>query len=229
MTTYPILLDLRNRRCLVVGGGEVAQRKVHGLLAAEAAVTVVSPAASAVLTRLASAGNIVWHPRVYRRGDLVGMRLVIAATDQPAVNRQVADDALAQGVLCNVIDQSAAGDFTVPSVIRRGDLVLTVSTSGQSPALSRHLRKALEARFGNEYEVFLHIMGAVRRRLLALEHDPETRRALFARLVTAEIPEAIRQGRRDEVQRRLNAILGPAYDASLLEFIDEAPQRQGLP
>lgn len=225
MKPYPILLDLRERLCLVVGGGRVAERKVHGLLAAEAAVTVVSPAANATLARLASAGGIVWRPRAYRSADLGGMRLVIAATDQPAVNRQVADDARVRGVLCNVIDQPAAGDFTLPSVVRRGDLVLTVSTSGQSPALSRHLRKALEGHFGNEYEVFLRIMGATRQRLLATENDPEVRRELFARLVAADIPAAIRQGRRDEVQQRLSDILGPAYDASLLKFIDEAPQR----
>ncbi|MEE4607637.1 MAG: bifunctional precorrin-2 dehydrogenase/sirohydrochlorin ferrochelatase [Desulfobacteraceae bacterium] len=223
--TYPILLDVRGRPCLVVGGGRVAERKVQGLLTAAAAVTVVSPAATATLAQLASARGIVWHPRAYRSADLDGMRLVIAATDQADVNRQVADDARNRGALCNVIDQPAAGDFTLPSVIRRGDLVLTVSTSGQSPALSRHLRKALEGRFGNEYEVFLRIMGAVRRRLLAAENNPAVRRELFARLVAADIPEAIRQGRRDEVQRRLSDILGPAYDASLLEFIDKAPQR----
>jgi precorrin-2 dehydrogenase/sirohydrochlorin ferrochelatase len=227
--TYPILLDLRGRRCLVVGGGQVAQRKVDGLLAADAAVTVVSPTASTALAQLAAAGGIVWHPRPYGRADLDGMHLVIAATDQPDVNRQVADDARDRGILCNVIDQPAAGDFTLPSVVRRGDLVLTVSTSGQSPALSRHLRKILEGRFGNEYEVFLRIMGAVRRRLLACEKDPATRRKLFDRLVAADLPEAIREGRRDEVEQRLSAILGSAYDASLLELIDQAPQRQGQP
>lgn len=223
--TYPILLDLRGHPCLVVGGGRVAERKVLGLLAAGAAVTVVSPAASATVARLASAGDIRWHRRAYRSGDLDGARLVIAATDQPDVNRQVAGDARRRGALCNVIDQPTAGDFTLPSVVRRGDLVLTVSTSGQSPALSRHLRKALEGLFGNEYEVFLRIMGAVRQRLLANENDPHVRRELFARLAAADIPAAIRQGRRDAVQQRLSDILGPAYDASLLEFIDQAPQR----
>ncbi|HDI58900.1 MAG TPA: bifunctional precorrin-2 dehydrogenase/sirohydrochlorin ferrochelatase [Desulfobacteraceae bacterium] len=227
--TYPILLDVRRRQCLVVGGGRVAERKVRGLLAAEAAVTVVSPSASPALAQLALEDAIAWHRRAYRADDLAGMLLAIAATDQPEVNRQVAADARGRGVLCNVIDQPAAGDFTLPSVVRRGDLLLTVSTSGQSPALSRHLRKNLEARFGNEYEVFLRIMGAVRRRLLASQNDSETRRELFARLVAADLPEAIRQGRRDEVQRRLSAILGAAYDASLLELIDEAPQRQGQP
>jgi precorrin-2 dehydrogenase / sirohydrochlorin ferrochelatase len=229
VVTYPILLDLRGRRCLVVGGGRVAERKVHGLLTAEADVTVVSPAAGAILARLASTGGIIWHARRYRGADLDGMRLVIAATDQPDVNRQVADDARDRGVLCNVIDQSAAGDFTLPSVIRRGALVLAISTSGQSPALSRQLRKDLEGHFGNEYEVFLRLMGEIRRRLLALEQDPEARRTLFARLAAADIPEAIRLGRRDEVQQRLSAILGPAYDASLLELIDDAPQRRGQP
>jgi precorrin-2 dehydrogenase/sirohydrochlorin ferrochelatase len=230
--TYPIQLDVRERPCLVVGGGRVAERKVRGLLAAGAAVTVVSPEATSALAQLASAANIVWIPRGYRSADLDGMRLVIAATDQPAVNRQIAEDAHVRGVLCNVIDQPAAGDFTLPSVIRRGDLVLTVSTSGQSPALARHLRKALEGRFGNEYEVFLRIMGAVRQRLLREEEDPEARREMFARLVAAEIPEAIRDGRRDLVRQRLQSILGPAYDPSLLECIDtvtETPQCQGHP
>jgi precorrin-2 dehydrogenase/sirohydrochlorin ferrochelatase len=135
-------------------------------------------------------------------------------------------------VLCNVVDRPAAGTFTLPSVVRRGDLVLTVATSGQSPALAKRLRKELEGRFGIEYEGFLRLMGAVRQRLLEAGHDPETHRKIFTELVDADLPAAIRDGRWGEARRRLIAILGPGYDDALLYTAGapaDWPARQGQP
>jgi precorrin-2 dehydrogenase/sirohydrochlorin ferrochelatase len=230
MKTYPIQLDIRQRRCLVVGGGRVAARKVPGLLSAGARVTVVSPHLHPPLNELAASGRIHWLARGYHVDDLQDVWMVIAATDQAGLNLQVAADARTRSVLCSVVDQPAAGDFTLPSVVRRGDLVLTVSTSGQSPALARRLRKELEDRFGNEYEGFLRLMGAVRRRLLSASHDPEAHRVIFTRLVEAELPEAIREARWDDLREHLVAILGPDYDETLLSAAGaaaETPNRQG--
>jgi precorrin-2 dehydrogenase/sirohydrochlorin ferrochelatase len=216
MNYYPVNLDLRGRPCLVVGGGRVAGRKVGTLLDCEARVTVVSPRLDPALQVLAREGALAWVARPFCPEDLDGIRLVIAATDQPRVNRAVAEEARRRSIWCNVVDQPAAGTFILPSLVRRGDLMLTVSTAGRSPALARHLRKELEARFGDEYDRLLRLLGALRRRLLAAGHDPETHRAVFQRLVTADLIEAVGRGDWREVRRALRAVLGSAYDESLL-------------
>ncbi len=216
MITYPIHLDIRQRRCLVVGGGRVAARKIRGLLASGARVAVISPQLHPELEDLATSGRIDWVAREYRPGDLEGAYLAIAATSHPTVNGRIAAEARGLGVLCNVVDQPTAGTFTLPSVVRRGDLVLTVSTSGQSPALAKHLRKALEERFGIEYEKLLRLLGLVRRRLLDAGRDPEAHREIFTRLVQADLAAAIRDGRWETVRQRLTEILGPFCDDGLL-------------
>jgi len=230
MKTYPIHLDIQGRRCLVVGGGPVAARKVEGLLAAGARVALVSPRLHPPLEALAATGGIDWTGRQYRDGDLDDAFLVIAATDQATVNRQIAAEAGRRGVLCNVVDRPDAGSFSLPSVVRRGDLVLTVSTSGQSPALAKHLRKEIEARFGIEYENLLRLLGAVRRRLLDAGHDPEGHRETFIRLVEADLAAAIRNGRWSAVRQRLTEILGETCDDALLNAAgvpDDGPARPG--
>ena len=141
---YPIVLTrLRGARCVVVGGGPVAARKVAGLLAAGAAVRVVSPALTAALHALADAGQIAWEARPYAPGDLPGARLAFAATDQRAVNARVAEEAAQAGILCNVADAPAAGDFHVPAVHRSPGATIAVSTHGADPAGARRLRDRL--------------------------------------------------------------------------------------
>ena len=230
MNFYPLNLDIRRRLCLVVGGGKVAARKVRSLLACEARVTVVSPRLEPELQVRVQEGGIAWQAREFHPSDLDAARLVIAATDQPRVNRAVADEALRRDIPCNVVDQPAAGTFIVPSVVRRGDLMLTVSTAGCSPALAKHLRKELEARFGHEYEFFLRLLGALRRQLMAAGQDPEAHREIFEGLVRSDLIEAIGRGHWLEVRRRLRAILGNAYDESLLAAAgvpDDGADRQG--
>ena len=229
MNYYPINLDIRGRPCLVVGGGTVAARKVQSLLACGARVTVVSPQLAPTLQTLAAEGRIAWQPRQYRVDDLTGALIVVAATDQARVNQGVADEARRLKILCNVIDRPLAGDFIVPSVVRRGDLTLTVSTAGQSPALAKHVRKELEARFGNEYEAFLRLLGVVRQRLLSTECDP-ARQNVFERLVGSDLLAAIGRGQWPAARRQLREILGSAYDDSLLAAAgapDDAAARQG--
>ena len=222
MNVYPINLDIRDRRCLVVGGGAVALRKVEGLLACGGRVEVVSPAAADPLAALADRGAVTWRRRAYRAADMQGAFMVIAATDREAVNRRVAADARTHGVLCNVVDRPAAGSFTVPSAVRRGDLLLTVSTAGRSPALAKRLRQRIEAQFGAEYADLLRLLGTVRQRLLDAGHDPGGHRDVLSRLVAADLETAIRRGAWDRVRRTLQEVLGDRYDGGLLE-------RAGLP
>src|SRR4030042_230398 len=142
---YPIFLDLKGKRCIVVGGGSVAERKVEMLLEHETSVTVISPELSPKLQHLADQGAIKTITRNYQKGDLKGAFLVIAATDDPSVNAAVAGQARKQRALVNVVDDPRASDFIVPSMVRRGDITIAISTAGKSPALARKLRSLLEA------------------------------------------------------------------------------------
>ncbi|MDQ2997247.1 MAG: bifunctional precorrin-2 dehydrogenase/sirohydrochlorin ferrochelatase [Chloroflexota bacterium] len=140
-TAYPITLtNLRGALMVLVGGGAVGTRKLRGLLAVGAAVRLISPAVTPELRALADSGAITWHTRAYQPGDLAGARLVFAATNQRAVNAQVADDAAALGLWCNVADDPRAGDFHLPAVYREPGLLVAVSTAGANPARAKRLR-----------------------------------------------------------------------------------------
>lgn len=143
---YPITLtNLRGSLVVVVGGGAVGARKLRGLLAISAVVRLISPAVTPELRALADSGAITWHARAYQPGDLAGARLVFTATDQRAVNAQVADDAAGLGLLCNVADDPHAGDFHLPAVYREPGLLVAVSTAGASPARAKRLRDQIAA------------------------------------------------------------------------------------
>jgi precorrin-2 dehydrogenase/sirohydrochlorin ferrochelatase len=159
MRYYPLQVDIEGRSCLVVGGGQVGTRKVERLLACRARIRVVSPEATPALERLVRQGRLDLQRREYRPGDTAAMFLVFAATDSREVNRRVAEEAAAAGILFNSVDDPERAGFIVPSVVHRKDLVITVSTTGKSPALARHLRKRLEKQFGNEYAELLVLMG----------------------------------------------------------------------
>jgi len=159
---YPVNLVLEGRRVLVVGGGAVALRKVEGLLAAGAVVTVVAPS---VDDRLRSRPGVTVEERPYRAGEVAGYRLAIAATDSSVTNGAVFDDGERAGVWVNGADDPAHCSFTLPAVVRRGDVMVTVSTGGRSPALSRWLRQRLEDEVGPEFEVLLDLLAAERDRL----------------------------------------------------------------
>jgi precorrin-2 dehydrogenase/sirohydrochlorin ferrochelatase len=167
---YPVNLIVDGRPCLVVGGGTVAARKVEGLLVCGARVHVVAPEVSEAIRRQP---GVTWDARPYRSSDLVGRRLVIAATDDPEVNGAVYRDAEAAGVWINGADDPVHCSFTLPSVVRRGSLLLTVSTGGRSPALAVWLRERLEAEIGPEYEVLLDMLAAERESLKASGRSTE--------------------------------------------------------
>jgi len=211
MTYYPILLDLVDQRCVVVGGGEVATRKVEGLLACRARVTVVSPAVTARLRRSIDEGAVFWIDRPYDSESLRGARIVIGATNDEAVNRRVFEDCKALGIWCNIADRPECCDFILPSVIRRGDLIVAVSTSGKSPAFAKTLRKQLEGMFGSEYAVFLELMGRIRKRLLAEDHAPEAHKHLFETLISEGLLEAIRVSDERRIDALLERTLGPGF------------------
>lgn len=159
---YPIFLNVSARKCVVVGGGEVALRKVKTLLALGAEITVIAPELCGGLAGLAEAKTIDVLNRDYQAGDLQDAFLVIVATDQPDVNRRAAKDAIEAGVLVNVVDSAPDSNFIVPSCLHRGDVTIAISTSGRSPALARKLRTRLEEQFGPEYGELAILIDEVR-------------------------------------------------------------------
>lgn len=167
---YPVNLVLDGRECLVVGGGKVAVRKVEGLLDCGARVRVVAPRVDPALR---GRHGVVVEERPWRPDDLAGMWLVIAATDDPAVNRSVYEAGQRAGVWVNGADDPANCSFTLPSVVRRGDLQVTVSTGGRSPALATWLRRRLEGEIGPEYAVLLDLLASEREGLKAAGRSTE--------------------------------------------------------
>lgn len=191
MSLFPIFLRLGGRPCLVVGAGPVGESKIASLLEAGADVRVVSPAATDAVREWAREGRIVWEPRRFEPGDLDGeighrVLLVVAALPEGDDLARVAAEARARGVLCNAVDVPEHCDFYYPSVVRRGDLQIAISTAGHSPALAQRLRFELEGQFGPEYEQWLQDLGRVRGALLSRDMDPEERRRLLHELASGE-------------------------------------------
>ena len=208
----------------MVGGGAVGTRKTAGLVDCGARVTVVSPAFSARLQEMAATGNPRLRRRGFRSGDLDGMFLVMGATDDEALNTRIHREAEARGMLCNIADRPAVCNFILPAVVRRGDLLLAVSTSGRSPAFARRLRMQLENQFGPEYGEFLALMGAIRRRLLAAEHAPEAHKPLFEALIDGGLLELLANRRRPQIDALLERVLGPGFTLDRLTFEPQDPE-----
>ncbi len=159
---YPLFLNIRSRRCVVFGGGQVALRKVRVLLEHEAKVEVISPALCPELARLAADGDIKALRREYGRGDLKKTFVAIAATDDSETNLKVAEEARMNAILVNVVDDAENSNFILPSYVRRGDVTIAVSTAGRSPALARKIRTRLEKIFGDEYASLALLIDEVR-------------------------------------------------------------------
>ncbi len=209
MKQYPVNLNLEGKKCIVVGGGRVAQRKVLGLMECGADLVVISPKLSPKLRELSNKKVIQYINRSYRRGDLKRAHLVIASTNIPDVNRQVAREAAELGVLVNVVSAPGISDFTVPGVLRRGEFTITVSTSGKSPALSRRLRVELESAFGEEYEVFTQILGKIRIKFQNI--SPENRKLVYTQVAMSSIPMLLREKRVKEAEKELKRITGLGF------------------
>jgi len=211
MRYYPVNLDIKGRKCLVIGGGEVGTRKVKSLLECMASVTVVSPAASEKLLKLSGLDMITLIKRSYVESDLEGMFLVICATDDEKLNRQVSRDAEKLNMLCNIADRPEACNFILPSVVKRGDLVISISTSGKSPAYAEKLRKDLEKQYGEEYGILIRMMGAIRSRLLREQHEPEAHKHIFEELIEKDLLNMIRDNDTGRINSVLFNILGEGY------------------
>jgi len=200
---YPVNLRLEGRKCLVVGGGKVAERKVVNLLSYGAKVTVISPR---ITSKLAGQEGIELWLRSYQSKDVEGFFLVICATDDDAVNLQVASECMERNILVNVVDDPPKCTFLVPSVLRRGDLTISVSTGGKSPLLARKIRQSLEGLFGPEYAEYLEVLGEVRNRVIKNIPDINERKRMFTELIESDILEFIRLGNQEKVKERIEDV-----------------------
>lgn len=207
MKYYPVLLDLRQRPCLVVGGGAVAERKTLSLFDAGADVTVVSPALTAVLEALSRKNKLVHRKKAYDDRDLAGVYLAVAATNDPAVNTAVARSCRARGILVNAATSPEESTFIVPSLVERGDLLIAVSTSGSSPALSRKVREELERVYGQEYGVLLEKLSLLRRKLLHELPEEAVRRSVFQAVVDSDVLYLLKAGAVHEADLRIAEIV----------------------
>jgi len=167
MSYFPIYLEMTGRRCLVIGGGAVAERKVASLLEAGAAVTVISPDITETITRWSKEQSVGFIGRRYQAGDLAEFELAFVATDDPAVSALVFTEGRRLGVWVNTADDPAHCDFILPSVLRRGDLTVAVSSGGKSPALARTIREELELYFTDEYALLANLAAEAREELRA--------------------------------------------------------------
>lgn len=187
MSLFPIFLKLNGRRCLVVGGGTIAESKIRSLLAAEADVTVVTPEAKPALETLAAQGRLAWQQREFEATDLEGVFLVVAATDHPEVNALVYQEAVNREIICNAVDDPPNCDFYFPSIVSRGNLQIAISTAGESPAFAQQLRKEIDEQLPQDLGPWLDALGRLRREVLAMMPPGEPRRLLLHELAQQHV------------------------------------------
>jgi len=189
----------------------VGARKVMTLLECGAIVTVVSPDVAEELLELAEKKMIELKKRPYKPSDIDGIFLVIGATDNEKLNWQINKDAERQNKLCNIADRPEACNFILPSIVNRGNLVIAISTSGKSPAFAKKMRQDLEKEFGEEYDEFLQLMGAIRKKALSEKHEPEAHKQLFEQLINRGLIDMIRDHDEERINSLLLEIFGEGY------------------
>jgi precorrin-2 dehydrogenase/sirohydrochlorin ferrochelatase len=205
MADFPVLLQVQDRLCVVVGGGPVGIRKARGLLNCGARVRLISPRPLPD-DGLLSGAEIVF--RDYRAADLEGAFLVFAATDDPAVNAEIGTEARSRGALVNRADAGEGSDFTLPATVRRGDLTLAVSTAGRSPALAALVGERMAESFGPEWATVLEIAAALRQKRLTLQEKTEYNRDILHRLLAGDLLALIAEGDVAPIDCLLESLFG---------------------
>ena len=205
---YPMFVDLEGRRCLVIGGGPVATEKTEKLLLHGAKVRLVSPEVTPELTALIEGGAVEeFHRRTYLPSDLEDCFLVIAATNLDAINRMIWQDAEALNLLCNVVDVPPLCNFIVPSIVRRGELAIAISTGGASPVVAKHIRVQLEETYGPEWEALVALLRDVRDELKLRYLDMPSRRDAVERLMETDVVQRLADGDDESARRMARQVL----------------------
>jgi len=209
---YPVNLEIAGRRCVVVGGGQVAERKVARLVECGARVTVLSRQLTERLAGLAEVGVVEHIDAEYDAGKVGEAMLVIGATDREDVNEAVCRDCRRRGILVNIVDDPERCDFILPAIVQRGSLTVAVSTGGRSPALAKRIREDLEASFGPEYAELLDILAELRKRVVARGRPAGENKGLFEAVVRSPVLDLIRAGDREGVRALIRELTGEEID-----------------
>jgi precorrin-2 dehydrogenase / sirohydrochlorin ferrochelatase len=207
-TYYPVYIEMSGQPCVVIGGGKIAEGKVDGLLAVKAHVTIISPELTSHLRDLVDQDQVRYMERAYQPGDLAGAFMVICATDRADINHRVWQEATANHQLVNVVDDTPRCNFIAPSILRKGDLTIAISTSGKAPALAVRLKERLQRELGPEYERFLELAGELREPIARAIPDFETRKALWYQLVDSEILEVLANGDEAAAKEIISRVVG---------------------
>lgn len=200
---YPIYLHLAGKKCLVVGGGKVAERKVATLLEYEASIRVVSPRAEQNILTWSDQGLLDWRRGVFQPQDLDDVFLVFIATGDEDINKGITALCRDKGILVNAVDDPPNCDFYVPSILRRNSLCLAISTEGKSPLLAGKLRRELENIIPHEYGEWVEILGDLRDKVKSSNLSIEARKTLFEELVHSDILELLQAGRKEIIEERI--------------------------
>lgn len=204
---YPIYLDLKGKRCIIIGGGKVAERKCLPLVKAGAVVTVISPQITKRLEYYKKRGNIKHIKRTYRRGDLKSPFLVIAATDSEEINKKVYLDTRHRNILLNVVDNPELCNFIVPSIFERGDLKIAISTGGSSPAIAKRIRKELEAIYKPEFSRYLNFIRGIREQIKLKVRNRKEKADMLNYLASEEIFDTLRKDGLEEAKKKIISFL----------------------
>jgi len=208
MKFYPISLDISNEKCVVVGGGDVAERKIIRLLECGARVVLVGKTITPGLRAMKDEETIEHVPDDYREEHIEGAFLVIGATDRNDVNERIYRDSRSRGILVNVVDEPARCNFIVPAIFRRKDLLIAISTGGKSPALARKLREKMEEKYGPEYGILLDIMGNLRKKIIARGGTSAENKRIFESVLDSDILRHVREEEWDRVREIVRDLTG---------------------
>lgn len=217
MKYYPVYIDISKRKCVVAGGGDVAERKVERLLECGARVVVIGNELTPNLEAMKNEEKISHIPDNYKNDYIEGALLVIGATDRDEINERIYRDSRERGILVNIVDDPAKCDFILPSVFQQGDLSIAISTGGKSPALARNLREELEQRYGHEYRILLNIMGDIREKIISRGEPSDENRKLFESVLNSDILQHIREKNWDKVRKIIHDLVGEDIETETIK------------
>lgn len=200
---YPVMLDIQGKKCIVIGGGKIALRKTLSLLEGGAKVTVISIEINKEIRELAKNNKIKLIEGKYNKKYMGNCYLVYAATDNKAVNEDVYKYCNEKNILVNVVDKPEICNFIVPSKLQRGDLTIAISTNGKSPMLARKIRLELEEEFDDRYEVFLNIMGEVRKEAFKVLRDANMRSEFYKKIIYGNYIDRLVKEDKEEIKREI--------------------------
>lgn len=222
---YPVFVKLSGKPCLVVGGGEIAARKVRQLLECHAQVTVISPDTSLDMQKIIDKNKIFYRAKVFQHKDTEGFFLVIAATNERLVNKLVSEECEEKGILCNIVDEPDQCNFFVPAVVRQGDLKIAISTNGKSPTLAKRIRKELEQNYTKEYTLFIRYLGFLRLFLKRQYPDAiDQKKQLLEKVIESNALEMLKCKDKKGFKEEINRV----FESFSFKLLTAEAQSQGV-